>query len=327
MAGAINTFVRDSLGDNGDTPNWGALNGSPDIIPQLAPCDPSKVQQTYGLSSYGQDLGVNIEIGQTNYMYMRAKNPMAGDQTVNIGVYWSSPGMLIQPQNWKPNLIGGLQQLQVPARSVIAAPMPALWTPAQLPTGGHYCLILALSWSGLPPIPNTFPNIDAWWTYCRQNNTIAQRNIDIIDTLPNNRVERWLDLLNPDPQPRLHTIEATCNVPIGSTVTLYCPSPSLVPTINVTGNPTPQNPYVLASSNFPANFQGTLQMIFQPPGSAQPGQYSIVIQQFSEVNSPLVEKFQGTRSQQNGNLVLLGSYIFEIEIMSSNRIAMKKRSQ
>lgn len=314
MPAPTNSFVRDSLQDQGATPNWGALNSSPDIIPQQSPCDPGKVQQIYGSASYGQDLGQNVEIGQTNYMYMRAKNPTGAAQTVNIASYWSQPGMLIQPRNWKSNLIGASQQMSVPANSVLAAPMPALWTPAQLPTGGHYCLILTLSWSGLPPIPDTFPTIDAWWTYCRQNNTLAQRNIEIVDTKPNNRVERWLDLLNPDPQPRLHTIEAVCQVPQGSTVALYCPSPSLNPPINVSGQPTPQNPYVYANSNFPANFQGTLQVIFQPPGSSPPGQYNITIQQFSQINSPLVEQYKGPRSSQDGNLVLLGSYVFEIII-------------
>lgn len=314
MGNPTNSYVRDTLGDSGATPNWGALNSSPDIIPQQAPCDPGKVQQIYGSASYAQDLGQNVEIGQTNYMYMRAKNPMGTAQAVNIGTYWSTPGMLIQPRNWKSNLIGNLQQMAVPANSVLAAPMPALWTPAQLPTGGHYCLILALSWSGLPPIPDTFPTIDSWWTYCRQNNTLAQRNIEIVDAQPNNRVERWLDLLNPDPQPRLHTIQATCQVPAGSTVQLYCPSPSLSPPIKITGQPTSQNPYVYANSNFPANFQGTLQIIFQPPGSSQPGQYNITIQQYSQISSPLLKDYAGPRpaNDQNGNLVLLGSYVFDI---------------
>jgi hypothetical protein len=311
-----NSFIRDSLSDNGSVPNMGALNSSPDIIPQLAPVNPSEVQLVFGTGSYNQDLGVNIETGQTNYLYMRAKNPTSQPQDVNIDVYWSQPGMLIHPSQWKPaQRIGAIQQMTIPANSVMAAAEPAMWTPAQLPTGGHYCLVLELTWAGQPGIPTEFPNIDAWWDYCRQNNNIAQRNIDIVDNLPNNRVERWVNLLNPDPGYRNHTIEAVCNVPIGSQVSLYCPSPALQPPINVSANIT-QNPQTISTPEtaFPPQFQGVLQVVFQPPGTTVPGSYSIVIQQFANIDSSLTKNYNGQRSMVNSDLVLLGSYVFEIII-------------
>ncbi|MES2690009.1 MAG: hypothetical protein V4658_06365 [Bacteroidota bacterium] len=313
---ATTPYIRDSLKDDGSVPNMGALNASPDIIPQLSPVDPQYVQQIFGAASYGTDLGKNIEAGQTNYLYMRAINPTTQVQTVNIDVYWSVPGMLIHPSQWKPaQRIGAIQQMTLPPQSVTAAPEPSMWAPAQLPTGGHYCLILELSWNGQPGIPTEFPNIDAWWNYCRQNNNIAQRNIDIVDDLPNNRVERSVNLLNPDPNVRNHTIEAICNVPLGSQVSLFCPSPGLQPPINVS-SPITQSPQTISTpvTAFPPNFQGTLQLVFQPPGKTVPGSYSIVIQQFGDISSPLAKSWNGPRSTVNGELVLLGSYIFEINI-------------
>lgn len=311
-----NPFIRDSLQDNGYTPNTGALNSSPDIIPQLSPVNPAFVQQVFGSASYNQDLGVNIETGQTNYLYMRAMNPTGQQQTVNIDVYWSTPGMLIHPSQWKPSQrIGTIQQMVMPPGQVVAASEPSLWTPQQLPTGGHYCLILELTWNGQPGIPTDFPNIDAWWDYCRQNNNIAQRNIDIVDDLPNNRVERWLNLLNPDPGYVNHTIEAVCTVPIGSQITLYSPSAAIQPPINVSATTT-TNPQTISTGtvSFPPQFQGTLQVVFQPPGTTVPGSYSIVVSQYATVNSQLAKTWKGPRASNDSSQVLLGSYVIEIKI-------------
>lgn len=313
MAKPTNVFVRDYLTDNGDVPNYGGLNLSPDIVPQLSPADPSKVQQLYGLPTYGQDIAtqekINIEAGQSNYIYMRAKNPTNASLTVQLSLYWSSGGTLQIPSQWINQQIGQSQQITIPATTVRAAPEPFIWTPLQLPDLGHYCLIAQVTWNGFNGITKatTFPNLAAWWTYCRNNNTIAQRNMEMVNVKPNNRVEWNLDLLNPDPNPLLHTVMAVCNVPEGSTVALYCSAPQLNPPIStgpVTILGTDNNQNVIASTMFPANFQGTLQLIFQPPGNAQPGLYSIVAQQYA--------------ASSNGKYEFLGSYTFEITISLSD---------
>jgi hypothetical protein len=309
MPGPTNTFVRDSLADNGSTPNNGALNVSPDIIPQLVPANPGQVQALFGTATYGQDIaqqeGINIKKGQSNYIYMRAKNPTGSAALVQLSLYWSMASTLQLPATWISQQIAQSQQFTIPANSVMAAPEPFIWSPLQLPAQGHYCLISQVTWSGHPGITSatTFPNVNAWWQYCRDNNTVAQRNIEVVNPQPGTRTEWNLDLLGGDPTPVLHTLLATCNVPAGSTVALFCPSAQLNPPIStgpVTITGTNNNQNVIAASMYPANFQGTLQVIFQSPATVQPGAYSIVLTQYA-----------ATQGGQNNRL---GSYTFDINI-------------
>lgn len=304
---ATTPFVRDSLNDDGSTPNTGAINVSPDIIPQQSPANPNQIQQLFGQATYGSDVGQNIKYKQSNYIYLRAKNPTASSQEVTISVYWSRPSTLQYPSQWQNNLIGAAQTITLPASTsnggVLAAPQPCIWTPLQLPEPGHYCLITELSWPGQPPVPSSFPTLDDWWKYCKDNNTIAQRNIDIINDLPNGTLDRWLDLLNPTSQEGgVHKIEAICNVPANSSVMIYCSSDALQPPIDTTETITATNNGQIVSSGavvFPAYFQGTLELKFIPPQNAPAGSYSIVIKQKILVD---------------GNYELLGSYTFEIQI-------------
>jgi hypothetical protein len=301
---AANSFVRDTLADDGSLPNTGNLNASPDIIPQQSPADPQQVQQLFGQSTFGSDPGQQIEYGQSNYIYLRAKNPTTAAAVVTISVFWANPSTLQYPSTWQQNKIGNSQTITVPAYSVLAAPEPCIWTPLQLPTPGHYCLITELTWAGQPPVPSSFPSLNDWWNYCRNQNTIAQRNIDIINDLPDNVVDRWLDLINPTTDPGvMHMVQAVCNVPKGSTVSLYCPSASLNPSIN-TGAiviVATNNSQVVSTNStaFPANFQGTLEMKFTPPAGAPAGEYSIVVQQFIT---------------DGATYKLLGSYNFDIQL-------------
>lgn len=300
---ATTPFVRDSLDDDGSVPNNGALNTSPDIIPRQNSVDPSKVQDEFGAATYSQNLGQQIEDCQSNYVYLRAKNPTTEDKDVSISVYWARPSTLLTPSTWQQNVIGTGQPITLPANGgILAAPEPDIWTPQQLPEAGHYCLITELTWDGLDPVPPSFPTLNDWWQYCRDHNTIAQRNIDVVDDIADNKVERWLDLLGDESQVTEHLIEAVCNVPENSTVSLYSPSASLDPPIStgaVVINGTNNGQIVSAQSQFPKSFQGTLQMIFTPPDGAPAGNYSIAIKQY------LVD---------GANLKHLGSYTYDITI-------------
>lgn len=311
MASPTNSYIRDSLSDQGITPNYGALNVSPDIIPQLVAVNPSQVQQLFGTATYGQDIanqeGINIVQGQSNYIYLRAYNPTSTPATVQLSVYWASGSTVQTPSQWISQQIGFTQQITIPPNSVMVAPEPAVWSPLQLPDAGHYCLIAQITWNGFAGITNTttFPNVNAWWQYCKNNNTLAQRNIDVVKAQPN-VVQEWnLDLLNPDPSPIFYSIFAACTVPINSIVTLYCSSPDLNPPIS-TGpvNITVNNQNVTSASTIPANFQGTLQVIFQPPANSDDGVYTIVVTQYIATGDG--------KNQQ------LGSYTFDINIGLSN---------
>ncbi len=304
MSSATTPFVRDSIDDTGSEPNNGALNNSPDIISQKSSVSPNSVQADFGSATYAQNPGQNIEEGQDNYIYLRAKNPETTAQTVNISVYWARPSTLQTPSTWKGNQIGATQVLNLPANGgIMAASEPAIWKALQLPGVGHYCLISELTGDGLPTMPASFPNVEAWWQYCREHNTVAQRNINIVNDITDGKVETWLDLLNPGNSTNQHQIEAICNVPENSTVALYCPSNSVNPPIStgaVTIDGINNGQTVSADPcTFPTDFQGTLEITFVPPVGAPAGDYSIVAKQYV---------------LDGGEMKHLGSYTFNINI-------------
>jgi hypothetical protein len=275
-----NPFVRDSLSDYGQEPNNGALNVSPDIIPQQKSVNPNDVQSKFGIGSYNQDLGQQIEAGQTNYVYARANNPLTCAQDLNIALYWARPCTLQHPQRW--NEIG-TQPLNFDAKGVQVADKPFDWTPEQMPRVGHYCLISVITGEGLPEVPKSFATISDWWQFCRDHNSVAQRNIDIVDA-KNDPIEKWLDIVNPDNASQLYQFEAVCNVPEGSKVSLFSPDGEINPPIDVrdrvisaTNNEQTLYPH---QGTLPANFNGSLQLTYVPSPDAKPGTYTIVVKQY-----------------------------------------------
>jgi hypothetical protein len=229
MQNLLNTFVRDSLTDLGQEPNYGAVNVSPDIIPQQESVNPVFVQEKFGAATYDQDLGQQIEAGEINYVYVRAKNPLNHGQTVTATLYWARPSTLQFPTRW--NEIDS-KEIIFAQEGILAAAEPFNWMPEQLPDVGHYCLIVVLSGAGLPLLPESFPSVEAWWQFCRDHNTVAQRNIDIVD-VKDDPIEKLLDIVNPDNQVQLYQFEAICNVPEGSVVSLFSNSIGIDPSIEV----------------------------------------------------------------------------------------------
>ncbi|WP_420572290.1 hypothetical protein [Kordia sp.] len=280
MQNSSNTFVRDSLNDVGQEPNNGALNVSPDIIPQQESVNPVFVQERFGAETYHQDLGQQIEAGEINYIYVRAKNPVDQPQAVEATLYWARPSTLQYPGRW--NEIRR-QKINFINDGILAAAEPFNWMPKQLPDVGHYCLIVVLTGNGLPSLPESFPSINAWWQFCRDHNTVAQRNIDIVD-VKDDPVERLLDIENPDDQVQLYQFEAICNVPQGSIVSLFSNSIGIDPSIEVrdrkiTGTNNEQTLYP-HQCDLPAHFEGSLQLTYVPNPNAEPGNYSITVKQY-----------------------------------------------
>lgn len=296
MQQTSNPFVRDSLNDLGQEPNNGALNVSPDIIPQQESVNPVFVQQNFGAKTYDEDRGQQIEAGEINYVYVRVKNPVSQPFAVDATLYWARPSMLQFPTRW--NEIG-TKKINFISENILAAATPYNWTPDQLPDVGHYCLIVVLSGAGLPLLPESFPSVEAWWQFCRDHNTVAQRNIDIVN-VKNDPVEKLIDIVNPDNQRQLYQFEAICNVPTGSVVSLFSNSVGISPSIEVrdrtiSGTNNGQTLYP-NQCLLPANFDGALQLTYEPNVEAQPGDYSIVVKQY------LI---------QNQERMHVGSYTFE----------------
>lgn len=305
MTAPTNIFIRDTLSDNGDIPNTGGVNVSPDIIPQQKAVNPGDVQTEFGSATYSQDLGQQIEFGQSNYIYSRAKNPTGNTLEATLTIYYAAAGMFQHPSQWEKNKIGSGQLLSIPANSVLAAPEPDIWKPEQMPTIGHYCLIGVLTGNGLPTVPGSFSTAEAWYQFCRDNNIVAQRNIEIVDDDPGKQMERYVALFNPEQGSLNYVIEAICNVPQSSTVSLYCASNALTPpidtgNISITGTNNNQIvPSKPGTTVVPGGFQGNLQIVFIPASGAAAGNYSIILKQYLNSVGP-----------DN----LLGSYTFEIKL-------------
>jgi len=283
MAMYNDLMVRDSLSDTGQVPYQNYNEWCPDIIPKVQPLPPGTALQTL-IDTYSSDIGENLEKGQINYIYLRAKNLASTLQSGSINLYYTDESTFIFPRQWKDNKIGTINVSSQP-NAVAANAEPLMWTPPPERQDG-YCLIAQVVTDNHPnPIPD-FDTSDEWWAWVHGNAAIANRNVKLVDNIPDTGTQWKLQLLNPDPVAHTHAIEAEChNCPIGSTVSIFCPSTLPSPQIDVTQtirNSTLAN--VVAMSDLPANFLDDFVVSFQPPGDKKPIGATIIIKQYT---SPL----------------------------------------
>jgi hypothetical protein len=175
-------YIRDSVEDNGTEPvTANRLYASPDIIVRNEEVDDP--QDELGQSvKHNNDLCDQVEDGQENYIYLRVQNrgSLAGDCTATV--YFTDPGMFSNPGNWTN--IGQLNiQNLLPGEFRVIGPL--IWPDAQIPTGGHYCLITILDSAGDPaPDLTAIQSSADFVNMVRNSNNVAWKNIDVEDVIP-----------------------------------------------------------------------------------------------------------------------------------------------
>jgi len=166
--GKVDVWMADSKSDTGDEPNKVSKRFwlSPDIWIRNQQDDIPKYQ--------------NVEFGQDNYVYVRAKN--RGTKTARnttVEVYRSIPAIGNRwPKGW--TLIGTAQidTLEPDASQAVAI----RWDKDDIPKPGHYCFYVRV----LNDFDTMkFPEKSDSLVNMRNNNAIVSRNFNVVDLLKN----------------------------------------------------------------------------------------------------------------------------------------------
>lgn len=174
-------YLRDHVGDVG-LPHLGDISSSPDVI--LSSQQVADPQAAYGEGSgteNSQTLSSAAVRGQTNYVYVRARNRGGGDaKNVYVDVYWAPYSTLVTPDQWTK--VGTTKLAVVPAGDVLTVAPEIAWPAASLPPAGHFCFV-AVSRIGQPPLPPpaNLLTISAFRAMIRNNNDVTWRNFDVVE--------------------------------------------------------------------------------------------------------------------------------------------------
>jgi len=189
----VDIYLRDKVTDDGSEPTTGTVSGSPDIIMQPTPsADPTA---DYGPGSGTENintLGSTAELGQDNYIYVRANNRGTQPGIMTADVYWAEPATLLTPNSW--NYIGTTDPMTVNP-GVLTVSNVVAWLEAEnpLPFNAHACLI-AVAGSQQDPRPITpdeaasYPTLasfEDFRQFVRNHNNVAWRNFNIVDDILN----------------------------------------------------------------------------------------------------------------------------------------------
>ena len=178
-------YLRDAVGDTGVIPWAGSIAASPDII--VRPSTVADPQLAYGEGSGTENsttLGYEVESGQNNYIYVRARN-RGGTPTSNVvaAVYWSEVATLVTPSTW--NIIGSVTLPTLPTGDVLTVSPALVWQKATIPGTGHYCFVVTLQHANDPAPPTPGP-MD-WTTFqdmIRAHNNVTWCNFNVVNELP-----------------------------------------------------------------------------------------------------------------------------------------------
>ncbi|WP_303319157.1 M14 family zinc carboxypeptidase [Flavivirga abyssicola] len=171
-------YIRDNLQDSGEEPLvGGGISRSPDINHfRQELLNPQDFLGT-PIAKHQGDLFETVEIGQTNYIYVRLQNRGYRVDDAEIDIYWMLPSTLPSPASW--NLIGTIVTENIlPGSFKIAGPLE--WN--SIPDKGHYCFVAVI---GTPTDPkpdiNSITTIDDFYNLVRQNSNITWKNFDVDD--------------------------------------------------------------------------------------------------------------------------------------------------
>ncbi|MFX1476742.1 MAG: S8 family serine peptidase [Promethearchaeota archaeon] len=180
--GKFNAYIRDSIEDNGTEPIvLNRLWASPDIIVRTEEVEDP--QEMLGITvKHRHDLSDQVEDGQDNYVYLRVQNRGTDVGSCTATVYFTVPGMLPNPASWENIGQINIPDLESGEFRVIG---PIIWSDAQIPRTGHFCLISILD-SPSDPAPdlNTIHTIADFRKMVRDKNNVAWKNITIVDVIP-----------------------------------------------------------------------------------------------------------------------------------------------
>ena len=186
---APDVYIRDFVGDTGE-PHSGSISASPDII--LRPDPVADPELAFGVGSGTENsntLGYEAEAGQDNYLYTRVLNQGGNDATnVEVTLFWSEVSTLVTPDQW--TLIGSTTIPTVPAGEELTVSDAIVWSAAEVPGTGHYCIVGIIGTANDPaPNPADFLEWANFQRFVRENNNVTWRNFNVVDNAPDTVVD------------------------------------------------------------------------------------------------------------------------------------------
>ncbi len=222
-------YVRDNVGDTGDSPSAGGISASPDVI--VLPAPVANPTASFGQGSGTENsntLGYRVEFGQDNSIYVRMKNRGSSDADgVTAAVYWSPVATLLTPDLW--NLIGSTPAVNVPVGNTLVVAGPLTWASGDIPATGHYCFMALLDHpeDPAPPLPPGPPHFDwnAFYAFVRNHNNVTWRNFNVIDEIhpPEEPAEFPFLITGAPDEARVFDFEIIQNLPRDAQVRLVVP--------------------------------------------------------------------------------------------------------
>lgn len=294
---APDIYIRDFVGDVGD-PHTGPISASPDII--MRPVAEPNPQTAFGEGSGTENsntLGFEIEAGQDNFIYVRARNRGGSDAAnVSADVFWSPVASLLTPDLW--TLVGSVVIPNVQSGNVLTVSDAITWLSADIPGTGHYCFVGLIGNAADPaPIPADFVDWDNFQALIRNNNNVTWRNFNVVDNEPDPAADpsgyvamAFLAPGAPDKARRMR-LEVVARLPKGSRALLEMPRAmydALRERIPVTFDRkrqkarVPVNPHGLRSLGdvlFPAKSRAELRLLVQIPKEYRDKAYEVFVRQ------------------------------------------------
>lgn len=220
-------YIRDTFSDSGVTPVTDAnVSTSPDIVP----FGTQTMTQQQLIDSYpGPAVASEIQAGNLNNIYVRAKNLYSGATGAAIRLYWAPGNLLVQPSAWVNNIVpntNGFDYASLSAQTqgqIMPGDQPFNFTPTP-EMGTHFCFVAMVDTPRNPnPVPaQNFAGWDDFVNWVRNNANVAWRNVDVISTLPVQGYESKLEFENPNDTAQMYACTCTWSgLPSGSILRMW----------------------------------------------------------------------------------------------------------
>jgi hypothetical protein len=328
-------LVRDSLSDTGSEASTGCVYQSPDIIPYGD--DILSLQSA--VSTYDSDIGKGLSTGSSsvNYIFVRAKNLNAANQTATVSLYRTSASLLNAPDVsgiWEPVLTAsGKQQnslvvsgdsTTIPSDGIALTEEAFTLDDLTPPPNDHYCLMAIVDDPDFSiTTPPSWPTNSAFASWVGGNPAVAWRNVtQYKDT--SNAFSGIYQFGNINGSPEAIAFIVSCDspyLPSGTTVKVTCTNSNFPLSMSHTVSAAPRSgtqriPFI-PSQNIPANFAAALTIEIVPSASNPiPSGLSIQFSYYQIPNSDIeldaqmarpVTFVDDTGATQSNALVFLGA--------------------
>lgn len=190
----VDGYLRDYATDDGSEPSVGSVWQSPDII--MTPFESTDPNMDYGPGSGTENdntLGEEAELGNDNYLYVRANNRGNQPAIMTADLYWSEASTLLSPSSW--NYLGTTDPMTVDPGTLTVSDPAVVWASVDnpLPLGHHACLIaVAGSEQESKPISvdevpsyTSVTDFNTFSEFVRSSNNVAWRNFNVVNDVLN----------------------------------------------------------------------------------------------------------------------------------------------